>query len=75
MRLEEQVKAINKQIAFLEKYKDSFTKGKQDKIAEFNYTVECLKDAAKVLSNLSTTRDSLINSLESLRGLTNNLIT
>lgn len=69
MRLEEQVKAINKQIAFLEKYKDSFTKGKQDKIAEFNYTVECLKDAAKVLDNLSGIRNSLTDSLNALREL------
>lgn len=69
MRLEEQVKAINKQIAFLEKYKDSFTKGKQDKITEFNYTVECLKDAAKVLDNLSGIRDNLTDSLNALREL------
>jgi len=69
MRLEEQVKAINKQIAFLEKYKDSFTKGKQDKITEFNYTVECLKDAAKVLDNLSGIRTSLTDSLNALREL------
>lgn len=69
MRLEEQVKAINKQIAFLEKYKDSFTKGKQDKITELNYTVECLKDAVKVLDNLSGIRTSLTDSLNALREL------
>ena len=69
MRLEEQVKAINKQIAFLEKYKDSFTNGKQDKITEFNYTVECLKDAVKILNNLSVIRTNLTDSLNALREL------
>ena len=69
MRLEEQVKAIEKQINFLEKYKDKFTGGKQDKVTEFNYTVECLKDAVKILNNLSVIRTNLTDSLNALRDL------
>ena len=82
MRIEEQVKAIEKQINFLTKYKDKFTGGKQDKITELNYTVECLQDAVGVLKDLSTLRDNLIDTLEAtdkvnktLGELTNHLIT
>ena len=69
MRLEEQVKAIEKQINFLEKYKDKFTGGKVDKVTEFNYTVECLKDAVKILNKLSVIRTNLTDSLNALRDL------
>lgn len=64
MRVEEQVKIINKQIDFLNKFKDKFTGGKQEKITEFNYAVECLKDSTEILNNCAELRDSLIESLE-----------
>ena len=66
MKIEEQVKAINKQIAFLEKYKDKLTRGKQDKLIELNYTVECLSGAVSILENISTVKDSLVKITQQL---------
>ena len=66
MQIEEQIKAINKQISFLEKYKDKFTQGKQDKISELNYTVECLNGAVSVLSNITSVKDSLVKITQQL---------
>ena len=66
MRIEEQVKAIDKQINFLTKYKDKFTGGKVDKAKELEYTVECLTDAEEVLKCLTGLRDNLIDCLESI---------
>lgn len=66
MKTEEQIKAINKQIAFLEKYKDKLTQGKQDKLIELNYTVECLNGAVSILENISTVKDSLVKITQQL---------
>ena len=60
MTTEEQIKAVNKQIAFLEKFKDKLTQGKQEKLIELNYTVECLREVVKILENISTLRESLV---------------
>ena len=60
MKTEEQIKAIEKQITFLEKFKDKLTQGKQDKLVELNYTVECLREAVNILKNISTIRESLV---------------
>lgn len=60
MTTQEQIKAINKQIAFLEKFKDKLTQGKKDKLIELNYTVECLREAVNILENISTLRESLV---------------
>lgn len=60
MTTEEQIKAVNKQIAFLEKFSDKLTQGKQEKLIELNYTVECLREVVKILENISTLRESLV---------------
>lgn len=82
MRLEEQVKVINKQINFLNKYKPNLTKGDKTKEKDFDYAIECLEDSSKLLSNFTELRDNLIECLESidkvtktLEKLTTNLIT
>lgn len=66
MRIEEQIKAINKQIDFLVKFKDKLTNGKQEKEIGFNYTVNCLKDAVKVLEGCNKVKQDLIDNQKSL---------
>lgn len=66
MTTEEQIKAIEKQITFLEKFKDKLTQGKQDKLVELNYTVECLRESVKILKNIGTIRESLVKLTQQL---------
>lgn len=66
MKTEELIKAIDKQITFLEKFKDKLTQGKQDKLVELNYTVECLRESVKILENISTIRESLVKLTQQL---------
>lgn len=66
MRLEEQVKAIEKQITFLENNKARFTGGKTDKEVALNTTIEALSNAKEVLGTLHTLRDNLLDCFESM---------